>query len=81
MVQVNLDESDLPECALPDPLLDGGGTWTKEAIKGLYIFSFDMVSRDSGYAVALTQQSGVQLLKYRDNSTRAAGAAAVLTFA
>ena len=52
--------------------LDGGDTWTKEAIKGLYIFSFDMVSRHSGYSVALTASSGVQLLKYRDNSTDAA---------
>ena len=24
--------------------LDGGDTWVKEAIKGLYTFSFDMVS-------------------------------------
>ena len=49
--------------------LDGGDTWTKEAIKGLYTFSFDMVSRESGYAVALTRSSGVQLLKYRTNKT------------
>ena len=46
--------------------LDGGDTWVLEAIKGLYIFSFDLVSKESGYAVALTAQSGVQLLKYRD---------------
>ena len=49
--------------------LDGGDTWTKEAIPGLYTFSFDMVSRESGYAVALTRSSGVQLLKYRTNQT------------
>ena len=50
--------------------LDGGDTWTKEAIKGLYyIFSFDMTSKESGYSVALTQASGVQLLKYRTNSS------------
>jgi len=48
--------------------LDGGDTWTVESIRGLYIFSFDMVSRQSGYAVALTQASGVSLLKYRDPS-------------
>ncbi len=45
--------------------LDGGKTFTKEAIKGLYIFSFDMTSAASGYSVALTESSGVQLLKYR----------------
>merc|ERR1711871_180311 len=50
--------------------LDGGDTWTKEAIKGLYIFSFDMVSAASGYAVALTESSGVQLMKYRHNSSQ-----------
>eukprot|EP00040_Diaphanoeca_grandis_P032285 m.195363 g.195363 ORF g.195363 m.195363 type:complete len:522 (-) comp32565_c0_seq1:170-1735(-) len=48
--------------------LDGGDTWTLEAIKGLYIFSFDLVTRESGYAVALTQASGVELLKYRDTN-------------
>lgn len=52
--------------------LDGGQTWTKEAIKGLYIFSFDMTSAESGYSVALTESSGVQLLKYRTNKTMAA---------
>ena len=45
--------------------LDGGKTWKKEAIKGLYIFSFDMTTAASGYAVALTESSGVQLMKYR----------------
>jgi hypothetical protein len=49
--------------------LDGGKTFTKEAIPGLYSFSFDMVSKESGFSVALTQSSGVQLLKYRDNKT------------
>ena len=49
--------------------LDGGKTWAKEAIKGLYMFSFDLVSKTAGYSVALTMQSGVQLLKYRTNST------------
>ena len=49
--------------------LDGGDTWAKEAIKNLYIFSFDMLSKKSGFSVALTIQSGVQLLKYRDNAT------------
>ena len=28
--------------------LDGGDTWNDESIKGLYIFSFDMTSRQSG---------------------------------
>jgi photosystem II stability/assembly factor-like uncharacterized protein len=50
--------------------LDGGDTWTKEAIPGLYIMSFDMVSKDSGFSVALTIESGVQLLKYRHNATK-----------
>jgi photosystem II stability/assembly factor-like uncharacterized protein len=50
--------------------LDGGKTFTKEAIKGLYIFSFDMVSAVSGYSVALTESSGVQLLKYRASKTQ-----------
>ena len=49
--------------------LDGGKTFTKEAIAGLYSFSFDMTSKQSGFSVALTQASGVQLLKYRDNTT------------
>ncbi len=49
--------------------LDGGKTWKKEAIKGLYTFSFDMTSAQSGYAVALTEASGVQLIGYRDNKT------------
>lgn len=48
---------------------DGGKTWVKEAIKNLYVFSFDMVSADSGYSVALTAQSGVQLLKYRQSNS------------
>lgn len=43
---------------------DGGKSWTKEAIKGVYIFDLDMQSASSGYAVALTQQSGVALFKY-----------------
>jgi photosystem II stability/assembly factor-like uncharacterized protein len=43
---------------------DGGATWTKEAIKGLYIFDLDMTSPTSGYAVALTISSGTSLLKY-----------------
>jgi hypothetical protein len=47
--------------------LDGGDSWTLEAIKGLYIFSFDMVSRESGYSVALTRASGVELLKYKSS--------------
>jgi photosystem II stability/assembly factor-like uncharacterized protein len=45
--------------------LDGGDTWTKEAIKGLYIVSLDMVTATSGFSVALTLQSGVQLMKYQ----------------
>ena len=49
--------------------LDGGMTWTKEAIKGLYMFSFDLVSATAGYSVALTMSKGVQLLKYRTNTT------------
>ena len=52
--------------------LDGGDTWVKEAIPGLYVMSFDMVSKSSGYSVALTISSGVQLMKYRHNSTEAA---------
>lgn len=47
--------------------LDGGDTWQEEDIKGLYIFSFDLISKESGYAVALTRASGVALLKYRPN--------------
>eukprot|EP00462_Mataza_sp_D1_P024173 CAMPEP_0175144230 /NCGR_PEP_ID=MMETSP0087-20121206/13995_1 /TAXON_ID=136419 /ORGANISM="Unknown Unknown, Strain D1" /LENGTH=498 /DNA_ID=CAMNT_0016428633 /DNA_START=47 /DNA_END=1543 /DNA_ORIENTATION=+ len=43
---------------------DGGSTWTKEAVKGLYIFDIDMQSAKSGYSVALTIQSGTTLLKY-----------------
>lgn len=46
---------------------DGGMTWVKEAIPDLYIISFDMISADSGFAVALTLQSGVELLKYDAN--------------
>jgi hypothetical protein len=34
------------------------------------------VSKESGYAVALTQSSGVQLLKYRTNKTDTAPVAA-----
>jgi hypothetical protein len=49
--------------------LDGGKTFTKEAIPGLYSFSFDMTSKESGFSVCLTQSSGVQLLKYRHNNT------------
>ena len=44
---------------------DGGKTWQKEAIKGLYVISFDLISKSAGFAVALTLQSGVQLLRYR----------------
>lgn len=49
--------------------LDGGKSWTKEAIPGLYTFSFDMISTTAGFAVALTIESGVQLLKYRPSNT------------
>lgn len=44
--------------------LDGGDTWVKEAIPDLYIIAFDMQTATSGYSVALTIQSGVELLKY-----------------
>lgn len=44
---------------------DGGDTWRKEAIPGLYVISADLVSPSAGYAVALTLQSGLQLLRYR----------------
>jgi len=51
--------------------LDGGATWTKEAIKGLYIISFDLVSGTAGYSVGLTASSGVQLIGYKGkNSTK-----------
>lgn len=59
--------------------LDGGSSWTKEAIPGLYIFSFDMISAASGYSVALTEQSGVELLKYDAKGSRAADGAAAAT--
>lgn len=45
--------------------LDGGDTWTKETIPGLYIMSANFVSSAAGFAVAITKASGVELLKYR----------------
>jgi photosystem II stability/assembly factor-like uncharacterized protein len=48
--------------------LDGGSNFSKEAIKGLYVMSFDMTSEKSGFSVALTQASGVALLKYRQSN-------------
>lgn len=46
--------------------LDGGSTWTKEVKAGAYFVSMDMLSADSGYAVALTnhQPAGVQLWRF-----------------
>ena len=46
--------------------LDGGNTWTKESIKGIYIVSLDMLTTKSGYAVSLTQSqpAGIKLFKY-----------------
>lgn len=45
--------------------LDGGKTWEKEAVKGLYIFDLDMPAPTVGYAVGITASgSGVGLLKY-----------------
>ena len=46
--------------------LDGGNTWTKESIKGMYIVSLDMLTTKSGYAVSLTQSqpAGIKLFKY-----------------
>lgn len=48
--------------------LDGGKTWAKEKIMGLYILSFDMQSAQSGYSVGLTAASGVQLIKYKGSN-------------
>lgn len=46
--------------------LDGGDTWTKEAIKGMYIVSLDMMTSKSGYAVSFTdsQPAGIKLYRY-----------------
>lgn len=46
--------------------LDGGNTWEKEVIKGLYVISMDMLTSKTGYAVSFTntQPAGIKLLKY-----------------
>lgn len=44
--------------------LDGGQTWAKEAIEGLVIQGLWMEG-SLGYAVAVTREDGVALLKYR----------------
>lgn len=45
--------------------LDGGKSFTKEVVKGLYIFDLDMTSPTSGYAVGIDASgNGVELLKY-----------------
>ena len=43
---------------------DGGKTWSKEAINGLSIQGLWMEG-DKGFAVAVTEEDGVLLLKYR----------------
>ena len=46
--------------------LDGGDTWTKEAVPGLNIISMDMLDDGkTGFCVAMTAEGGVELIRYK----------------
>ena len=49
--------------------LDGGDTWTKEAIPGITVLSLDMTSASSGYSAAMDLHTKTVLMKYRPPST------------
>ena len=52
--------------------LDGGDTWTKEAVPNLYIISLDLLDDGKhGFSVAMTASDGIELVRYKgpSNST------------
>jgi hypothetical protein len=49
--------------------LDGGQTWTKEAIPGFTCLSLDMTSATSGYLAAMDLHNKPVLIKYHPSST------------
>lgn len=49
--------------------MDGGKTFELEFIKGLYIIDIDMIDATHGHAIGLTISSGLELVKYKSNTT------------
>jgi len=49
--------------------IDGGRSWKLEFIKGLYIIDVDMIDATHGFGIGLTISTGLELIKYRTNST------------
>jgi hypothetical protein len=49
--------------------MDGGKTFELEFIKGLYIIDIDMIDATHGFGIGLTVSSGLELVKYKTNST------------
>ena len=59
--------------------LDGGDTWTKEAVPNLYIISLDMLDDGKhGFSVAMTASDGIELVRYKGPSGAHNGTSALL---